>query len=92
MSSDDSSDEETRVRVGNIPLSWYDDQPFLGYDVHGNTVIKVGEEDQLDKHIRKTEDPEYWKTITDELNAKKVKLTPEMIELIQKIRKGKTAT
>ena len=92
MHSDDSSDEEIRVRIGNVPVDWYDDLPFLGYDVKGNAVPKLPTEDALEKHLRKTEDPEYWKTITDELNAKKVKLTPEMLSMIQKIRKRQTAT
>ena len=90
MSSvDDSSDEDTRVRVGNIPLAWYDTNSFLGYDVHGKTVPKVLASDQLDRHIQKSEDPLWWRTIIDHLNSKKVRITDQMLEVIRKIRQRK---
>jgi hypothetical protein len=59
MSVDDSSDEDIRVRVGNIPLSWYDNSSFLGYDITGKQVPKILKSDQLEKHIEKSEDPQW---------------------------------
>lgn len=91
MASDDSSDEELRVRIGNVPLDHYKELPILGYDVDGKAIPKMKELDALQKHILKSEDPNWWKTLTDELNAKEIKLTPEMIALIQRIRARKTA-
>jgi ribosome biogenesis protein ERB1 len=87
MSVDDSSDEDTRVRIGNVPISWYDNSPFLGYDINGKPVPKVLGSDQLEKHIQKSEDPEWWRTIVDHLNSKKVRITDEMLEIITKVRK-----
>ena len=89
MSVDDSSDEDIRVRVGNIPLSWYDNSSFLGYDITGKQVPKILKSDQLEKHIEKSEDPQWWRTIIDHLNAKKVRITDEMLETIRKIRSHK---
>lgn len=87
MSVDDSSDEELKVRIGNIPLSWYDNSKFLGYDISGKPVAKVLQSDQLDQHISKSDDPTWWRTIVDHLNAKKVRITDEMLEVIRKVRK-----
>jgi ribosome biogenesis protein ERB1 len=89
MSVDDSSDEELKVRIGNVPLSWYDNSKYLGYDISGKRVAKVLESDQLDQHISKSDDPGWWRTIVDHLNAKKVKITDEMLEVIRKVRARK---
>lgn len=90
--SDDSSDEEVLVRVGNIPQQWYDNMPHAGYNVEGKTVAKLDATDSLDRHIERGTDPEWWKTLTDHLNQRKVKMTPEMLELIGRIRNKQTAT
>ncbi|OMJ91773.1 hypothetical protein SteCoe_5553 [Stentor coeruleus] len=89
MSVDDSSDEEIRVRIGDVPTSWYDNSSFLGYDLDGKRVEKVLGPDQLDKHISKSEDPTWWRNIIDHLNAKKVRITDEMLEVIRTIRARK---
>lgn len=89
MASDDSSDEDIRLRVGNIPLSWYDDVPFMGYDVHGRRVAKLSDGDALTSHINRAEDPEWWRVIIDHLNAKKVKISDELLTVIRKIRQRK---
>ena len=92
MSSSDSSDEEVRARIGDVPLSWYENLPFLGYDVDGKSVPKIVDSDELEKHIKKTEDPEWWRTMIDHLNSKKVKITDEMLEVIRRIRQRRPIT
>ena len=87
----DSSDEEVLARVGAVPLAWYNDERSLGYDVEGRRVPKLSR-DEIDEHIRRTDDPHWWQTIVDELNAKKVRITPQLLELIRKVREGKSAT
>ena len=89
MSVDDSSDEELKVRIGNVPISWYDNSKYLGYDISGNRVAKVLKSDQLDQHISKSDDPGWWRTIIDHLNATKVRITDEMLEVIRKVRSRK---
>mmetsp|Transcript_5362 Transcript_5362/g.9859 ORF Transcript_5362/g.9859 Transcript_5362/m.9859 type:complete len:590 (+) Transcript_5362:2226-3995(+) len=89
--SDDSSDEEVLVRVGDVPLEWYDNMPHAGYTVDGKQVAKLKTADSLDRHMERASDPEWWKTLTDKLNQRKVKMTPEMLQLIHRIRNRQTA-
>lgn len=88
--ADDSSDEEIKVRIGDIPLSYYEHLPIIGYGIDGKAVAKVVEADALEKHIARSDDPEWWRTVTDHLNARKVKITDEMLEVIRTIRKRKS--
>jgi len=39
--SDDSSDEEVRIRTGNVPEHWYDLYDHQGYSVDGKPVEKA---------------------------------------------------
>jgi ribosome biogenesis protein ERB1 len=56
--SDDSSDEETRVRIGNIPTKWYENFRHLGYDIEGKRVTRKDyDRDELLEQIKKSEDP-----------------------------------
>jgi ribosome biogenesis protein ERB1 len=90
--SDDSSDEEVLVRVGDVPLEWYDNMPHAGYNIDGRTVAKLTTGDSLERHIERGADPEWWKTLTDKLNQRRVRMTPEMLELIERLRARQTAT
>ena len=89
----DSSDEETLVRVGGIPLDWYEDYNHLGYSVEGKKVVKEseGEGSKLDEFMKRKEDKEWWRHIHDTLNNRSIRLSDEEIAMIQRIRKGKLA-
>lgn len=43
----DSSDEETKTRLGNTPTSHYADFPHIGYDINGAKVLKPPTVDAL---------------------------------------------
>jgi len=87
----DSSDEEVLVRVGGIPLDWYEDYNHLGYSVEGKKVVKEGEGDKIDEFMKRKEDKDFWRYIKDDLNNRKIRLSDEEIAMIQRIRKGKYA-
>ena len=74
--SDDSSDEEVLLRVGKIPLRWYDDYEHAGYTVTGDKVAKK-EGDELDEFLRRQKEgsKDWWREIEDKLNNKTVKLS-----------------
>jgi ribosome biogenesis protein ERB1 len=68
MDSDDSSDEEVLLRTGNVPRRWYELYDHQGYDVKGRKVVKMPEQDELEKFIERQNDPHWWRKITDDLN------------------------
>ena len=50
----DSSDEEgPLIRVGEIPLDYYEGEKHTGYDIDGNKVIVKGRGDQIDLFLLK---------------------------------------
>ena len=89
--SDDSSDEENLLRTGNVPKKWYDLYDHKGYSVDGKTVEKMVEKDELQKFVEKSEDPQWWRNITDDLNNKEIRLSRADLEMLIRIRKGKVA-
>ena len=89
--SDDSSDEEVLLRTGDVPKKWYDLYDHKGYGVDGKQVEKMLEKDELQKFVEKSEDPQWWRNITDELNNKQIRLSRADLEMILRIRKGKVA-
>lgn len=74
-----------------MPKHWYDLYDHKGYGVNGKTVAKMVEKDELEKFIEKSKDPQWWRTITDDLNNKQVRLSHGDLDMIQRIRKGKVA-
>ena len=68
LDSDDSSDEEVLLRTGNVPRKWYELYDHQGYDVKGRKVVKMPEQDELEKFIERQNDPHWWRKITDDLN------------------------
>lgn len=82
MDSDDSSDEEVLLRTGNVPRRWYELYDHQGYDIKGQKVGKMPEQDELEKFIERQNDPHWWRKIADDLNNRNVKLSKADLELI----------
>lgn len=92
FSSDDEDDEGTGNRIGRVPLHWYDDYDHVGYDAHGEKVIKSKTssvaKDALDRAIDQSDADPKKHVVYDALNAKDVELTPRQVELIRRVQGG----
>jgi ribosome biogenesis protein ERB1 len=62
-----------------------------GYSIDGKTVGKMLEKDELQKFVEKSEDPQWWRNITDDLNNREIRLSRADLEMIKRIRKGQVA-
>ncbi|UXI19310.1 hypothetical protein NH340_JMT05253 [Sarcoptes scabiei] len=86
----DSSDEEDVLNtIGNIPFEWYKDYMHVGYDVDGRKILKPPKEDQLQEFLKQMEDPNYWRTIKDNLTEQNVVLDDNEIDLVKRLRASK---
>ncbi|EGC36633.1 hypothetical protein DICPUDRAFT_150881 [Dictyostelium purpureum] len=85
--SEDSSEDETIVnRIGNIPIEWYDDFDHIGYDVDGNKIMRSeSTKDSIDRFLDQ-QDPNFWRTVYDKVNDKKVVLSDEDMQLLKNIQ------
>ncbi|KAL4235262.1 Ribosome biogenesis protein 1 [Mactra antiquata] len=85
---EDSSDEEDiRNTVGNIPMQWYKNYKHIGYDVEGKKLIKPQKGDQLDDFLDKADDPNYWRTVLNQLTGQKIVLSKDDVSLIKNLQK-----
>uniref|UniRef100_A0A914XED7 Ribosome biogenesis protein BOP1 homolog n=1 Tax=Plectus sambesii TaxID=2011161 RepID=A0A914XED7_9BILA len=89
----DSSDEEDlRNTIGNIPVSWYDDQDHIGYDWEGTKIGKPAKKSEIDQFLEKVEDPDYWRKVRDKQTGQDVVLTDEQIATLMNIQRGRYPT
>lgn len=85
----DSSTEDAEVRIGNVPLHWYDDLPHLGYDVNGKRVLRPAQGDALDRFLDTVEgDGDAWFSAQDKQGGKDVRLTDEELDIIQRLQRA----
>ena len=52
-------------------------------------VVADNKDDGLDDFIKKSENPNWWRTIRDELNQKNIEITDEQLEIMKNISRGK---
>jgi ribosome biogenesis protein ERB1 len=95
--SDSSEDERApRNTVGNVPMSWYAEEPHVGYDLDGAKLLKkagAGERgtggDALDAFLARADSSRAWRTLYDEVNDETYTLSSEEVALIRRLREGK---
>lgn len=85
----DSENEYVENRRGAVPQKWYEDEKHVGYTVTGKKIARKASADKIDQFINKSENPDWWRTIKDELNQKDVVLTDKQLEALDRIREGK---
>jgi len=91
LSEADSEDEDILIKTGRVPRKWYDDYKHLGYDIEAKTVLKKEQDSKLDELIKRSEDPNWWRTVRDELNNQEIILTDQQLDLLQRVRTSKFA-
>jgi ribosome biogenesis protein ERB1 len=84
--SDDSDALVTTNTIGNIPLSFYDSYPHIGYDVNGKRIMRPAKGEALDALLDSIEVPNGWTGLTDPATGKPLNLTQEELEVLRKIQ------
>lgn len=92
-SSDDDDAEGIGNRIGRVPIHWYDDFDHVGYDTHGNKVVKsasaAGAGDRIDQAIELQDNMAKGKFVVhDMLNDRNVQLSTRQLELIRRVQGG----
>jgi len=89
-SEDEEWDNPNRNTVGNIPMHFYDEYDHIGYNIHGQKIAKPdGTKDELDKYIAMEDDPNFWRTVHDNINGKDIVLSDEDWSLVKNILRQK---
>ena len=84
--SDDSDAPATNNTIGNIPLSYYDSYPHIGYDINGKKVARPARGEALDTLLDSIELPKGWTGLTDPATGKPLELSQEELEVLKRIQ------
>ncbi|KAL8911790.1 MAG: hypothetical protein Q9172_007614 [Xanthocarpia lactea] len=84
--SDDSEAPETTNTIGNIPLSFYDSYPHIGYDINGKKVARPARGEALDALLDSIDIPKGWTGLTDPNTGKSLELSDQELNLLKRIQ------
>ena len=86
--TDDSDAPAIQNTIGNIPLSFYDSYPHIGYDINGKKIARPAKGEALDALLDSIDLPKGWTGLTDPATGKPLELSqqecvsPESIHLL----------
>lgn len=86
--SDDSDAPPGENTIGNIPLSFYDSYPHIGYDINGKKVMRPAAGEALDSLLDSIEIPKGWTGLTDPATGKPLQLSEEELDVLKKITRN----
>ena len=84
--SDDSDAPATTNTIGNIPLSFYDSYPHIGYDINGKKISRPAKGEALDALLDSIEVPKGWTGLTDPATGKPLELSQQELEVLRRIQ------
>jgi len=84
--SDDSDAQEATNTIGNIPLSFYDSYPHIGYDINGKKIMRPAKGEALDALLDSIEVPKGWTGLTDPTTGKPLNLSAEELDILKRIQ------
>lgn len=90
--SDDTDAQEAPNTIGNIPLSFYDSYPHIGYDIDGKKIMRPATGDALDELLNSIELPKGWTGLTDPQTGKPLNLSQDELELLRRLQSGEVPT
>lgn len=83
--SDDSDANEPANTIGNIPLSFYDSYPHIGYDINGRKIMRPAKGAALDSLLDSIEVPKGWTGLTDPATGKPLQLSDEELDILKRL-------
>ncbi|KAF2431132.1 BOP1NT-domain-containing protein [Tothia fuscella] len=86
--SDDSDAAAGVNTIGDIPLSFYDSYPHIGYDINGKKIMRPAKGAALDSLLDSIEFPKGWTGLTDPATGKPLNLSREELEILKKVTRN----
>ncbi|KAN0117424.1 putative ribosome biogenesis protein erb1 [Hyaloscypha variabilis] len=84
--SDDSDAPATTNTIGNIPLTFYDSYPHIGYDINGKKIMRPAKGEALDALLDSIDVPRGWTGLTDPATGKPLNLSQDELEILRRIQ------
>ncbi|KIW24368.1 uncharacterized protein PV07_10086 [Cladophialophora immunda] len=89
--SDYSVPDNEANTIGNIPLSFYDSYPHIGYNINGKKIMRPARGEALDALLDSIEVPKGWTGLTDPATGKPLELSQDELELLKKVQMNEVA-
>ncbi|KAI4198814.1 MAG: hypothetical protein LQ350_005055 [Teloschistes chrysophthalmus] len=89
--TDDSDAPETANTIGNIPLSFYDSYPHIGYDINGRKIARPAKGEALDALLDSIDIPKGWTGLTDPNTGKPLELSEQELNVLRRIQTNEVA-
>ncbi|PSK37463.1 hypothetical protein B9Z65_2205 [Elsinoe australis] len=86
--SDDSDAPQMTNTIGNIPLSFYDAYPHIGYDINGKKIQRPAKGEALDALLDSIDVPEGWTGLTDPATGKPLALNKDELEILKRLTRN----
>lgn len=83
--SDDSEAPATANTIGNIPLSFYDSYPHIGYNINGKKIMRPAKGEALDALLDSIDVPKGWTGLTDPATGKALEISQEELVMLKKL-------
>jgi ribosome biogenesis protein ERB1 len=77
---------EEENTIGNIPLSFYDSYPHIGYNINGRRITRPATGQALDALLDSIEVPKGWTGLTEPATGKPLELTQEELQLLRRVQ------
>lgn len=84
--SDDSDAPATTNTIGNIPSSFYDSYPHIGYNINGKKISRPAKGEALDQLLDSIDVPKGWTGLTDPATGKPLELSQDELEVLKRIQ------
>lgn len=89
--SDYSVPDNEANTIGNIPLSFYDSFPHIGYNINGKKIARPATGQALDALLDSIDIPQGYTGLTDPNTGKPLQLSKDELELLRKIQTNEAA-
>lgn len=86
--SDYSVPDDEANTIGDIPLSFYDSFPHIGYNINGKKILRPATGQALDALLDSIDIPKGYTGLTDPNTGKPLELSKDELELLRKIQTG----
>ena len=83
--SDDSA-LATNNTIGDIPLSFYDSYPHIGYDINGKKISRPAVGEALDTLLDSIDVSKGWTGLTDPSTGKSLELSQDELKILKRIQ------
>jgi ribosome biogenesis protein ERB1 len=84
----DDSDAEAVNTIGDIPLTYYDEYPHIGYDINGKKIMRPAKGEALDALLDSIDIPKGWTGLTDPTTGKPLNLSDEELDVLKRLTRN----